>query len=168
MAAAACLIDANAFSELRITWEKEGIHPFEIVGSDDLVISTVIWDELVQDLPVDDHKVAKIDTLLREMGNRIVRTTDADASVANELIERYQRHDPPWPDPSDALIAATAVRVGRIVVTRNWKHFHFVLDLQTLMLRPWPVDRPWLENRPLTPGDHSQPCCQRLTAPGLT
>jgi predicted nucleic acid-binding protein len=164
MAAEPCLIDSNAFSELRIIWEKVKVHPFDVVGSEDLAISSVIYDELVRKLPPDDHKVRKIESLIAEMGDRVIRTTDADATAADDMLERYREHLPPWPDPSDALIAATAMRVGRIVVTRNWKHFHFVLDLRTLILRPWPTGRPWLEHRPVALGDHEGQCCERLAS----
>lgn len=97
-------------------------------------------------------------------GLPVLLETDVVVDLAERLFEAYARHDDP-PRAPDALIAAAAMTYGRVVVTENWKDFHFVgglryLDVRRVSLAMTPV----LEDR--VPKDRAihptAGCCRRL------
>jgi predicted nucleic acid-binding protein len=162
---AACLIDTNTFVVIRASLRADpSLDPFKIVGSTDLVISDTIYDELMMDLPPSDYKVALNDDLVNQMGGRVIRASDEDAALADAIMRTYARHDPALgeQDRNDAIIAATSMRLGRVLLTRNWKHFHFILGLLFVNIAPWPMGLPILTTRPVETGSHLRACCQRL------
>ena len=103
--------------------------------------------------------------LARRMGGQIVDDTDIETGRLGEEIETtYKRHDPPSDDPADALIAAGAIRSGRVLITRNWKDFHYVAGLEFVDARV-PVSEDLLANAGIQRGNLDSPCCRRARRP---
>lgn len=126
-----CLLDGNVVSSLRVTGED----PFGYVGSTDLAVSRTIVAELQAGLPADDRKAQGNLVLIARLGSPII-TEDANTwSLAVDIQRRYAKHQPAPTDPADLVIAATAILHGRVLVTRNWKHFHFIEGLRMIDAR---------------------------------
>ena len=153
-----CLIDTNVFIWIR----DRDLDPFEYVGSADLAISDTIAAELQGPLPA-DHPIVLANWLLaRRMGGQIVDDTDVETGRLGEDIQtRYRLHDPPSDDPADALIAAVAILSGRVLITRNWKNFHYVSGLEFVDARV-PVSGDILANAGIQRGNLDAPCCRRV------
>lgn len=128
-----CLLDANVVSYLRVT---EGLDPFVYVGSRDLVVSRVVRLELQAGLPPTDRKFIGNEALIASLGKPILIEDDRVKALAADIQARYVRHQPPPTDVADLAIAATAIVMGRVLVTRNWKHFHYIEGLRMIDARP--------------------------------
>ena len=153
-----CLIDTNVFVWIR----DRDLDPFEYVGSADLAISDTIAAELQGPLPADHPIVLANWALVRRLGGRLVDDTDVETGHLGEEIEaRYKRHDPPSDDPADALIAAAAIRSGRVLITRNWRDFHYVAGLEFVDARV-PALEDLLANVGIGRGNLDSPCCRRV------
>lgn len=126
-----CLLDGNVASWLRVTEED----PFGYVGSTDLAVSRTIVAELQATLPADDRKALGNLALIARLGNPIIMEDEGDWSLAADIERRYAKHQPAPIDPADLVIAATAILHGRVLVTRNWKHFHFIEGLRMIDAR---------------------------------
>lgn len=158
-----CLVDTNTFVVIRsLVRADPSLDPLKVIGSDVVVISQTVYDELMFGLPPTDHKVGLNDRLVDWMGGRVVRVTETDGDQADLISRLYARHDPAPDDVDDALIAATSIRPGRVLLTRNQKHFHYILGLRYVNVTPWPMPLPILTTRPIEAGNHTRPCCQRL------
>jgi len=156
-----CLIDTNVFIWIR----DRDLDPFKYVGSADLAISDTIATELQGPLPADHPIVLANWALARRMGGQVVDDTDVETGrLAEEIEARYQRHDPPPDDPADALIAAAAIRSGRVLITRNWKDFHYVAGLEFVDARV-PAAEDLLVNVGIQRGNLDSPCCRRARRP---
>ena len=158
-----CLIDTNAFVHIRkLVRDNPSLTRQQVIGADDVVISETVYDELMVDLPPEDYKVRLNDDTLTWLGGRMVQVTDADGDQADFINRFYARHHPPPNDVNDALIAATTMRLGRVLLTRNVRHFHYILGLRYVSVNPWPMALPILATRPVEAGNHSKACCQPL------
>ena len=156
-----CLIDTNVFIWIR----DHDLDPFEYVGSADLAISDTIATELQGPLPADHPIVLANWALARRMGGQVVDDTDVEAGrLGEEIAARYKRHDPPSDDPADALIAAAAIRSGRVLITRNWKDFHYVTGLEFVDARV-PASQDLLVNVGVQRGSLDSPCCRGARRP---
>jgi hypothetical protein len=84
--------------------------------------------------------------------------------LAERLVANHSDHDDPMSAP-DALIAAAAISTDRVLITENWRDFHFVKGLQFVDIRgvtsteiPVVRFRPARVAGPLA----DQGCCRRL------
>lgn len=140
----------------------------EYVGSDRLCVSRTVVDELSQTRF--DDKRGRYSTLISPFPV-LDDETDAVLTMAETLFAKYDRHDDP-PDAADLVIAATAADSGQIVVTENWRDFHFIEEIRLLDIRQLTLeDLPVLANRSPVQGaiDRSRGCCRRLVRDlGLT
>jgi predicted nucleic acid-binding protein len=155
----ACLLDTNV-----VAWIRDNeLEPTAYVGSDDLAISDTVAAELQGPLPSDHPIVQASWALVRASGGRVVDDTIAEVlAVATSIMTRYRLHEPPADDPADALIAAAAMLTGRVLVTRNWKHFHYVAGLRYLGARG-PQAEDLLGSVGVAQGGPTElPCCRRL------
>ena len=158
-----CLVDTNTFVIIRsLVRAVPSLDRLQVIGSDDVVISQTVYDELMFGLPPTDYKVPLNDNLVAWMGGRVVRVTEADGDQADLITRVYARHDPAPDDLDDALIAATSMRLGRVLLTRNQKHFHYISGLRYVNVAPWPMPLPILATRPIEVGNQTRACCQRL------
>ena len=153
-----CLIDTNV-----LVWIRDNdLDPFAYVGSTDLAISDTIATELQGPLPADHPIVLANWQLARRIGGTIVDDTDEKSGrLGQEIQARYTLHDPPSDDPADALIAAAAILSGRVLVTRNWKNFHYVSGLEFVDARV-PVSVDLLVNAGVQRGNLDARCCRRV------
>ena len=153
-----CLIDTNVFVWIR----DHDLDAFDYVGSSDLAISDTIAAELQGPLPADHPIVLANWQLARRMGGLIIDDTDVETGRLGEDIQaRYRLHDPPSDDPADALIAAAAILSGRVLITRNWKNFHYVSGLEFVDARI-PLSGDILANAGIQRGNLDAPCCRRV------
>jgi predicted nucleic acid-binding protein len=127
-----CLLDTNV-----VAWIRDNhLNPVAYVGSGDLAVSETVLAELQGPMPLHDPKMQRNLALIAAMGGRVVATTDEMQDVAEQIEADYQLHQPPpGDDPADALIAAEAIVSGRVLVTRNWKHFHYIRGLRLVDAR---------------------------------
>lgn len=155
----AFLLDTNV-----VIWIRDNkLDPYRYVGSDDLAISDTVAAELQGPLPDDHPRVQENWALLRAMGGTVVDDTTPEAlTMALRIVREYQRHEPPADDPADALIAAAAIDSGRVLVTRNWKHFHFVRGLRYLDARGPAIQGMLADRIVKVGGPTDRPCCRHL------
>lgn len=132
------------------------------VGSSDLAVSETARRELGQ-TRYDDLRFR---WLALVEGVPVIKETPSIIDLAEALIQEHELHDDP-PQAADALIAAAAIETGRVVVTENWRDFHFIDDLRFLDIRGVTrSDLPIVRSRDV---EHGGPvpgkgCCRRLVA----
>lgn len=90
-----------------------------------LYCSNVSRKELLSKRGLKDSERKKIRRLLQLV--RVVNVDSTIAAAASELLQKYARH-PLRVD--DALIAATAWVKRLSLVTRNHKHYEFILEIK--------------------------------------
>ena len=127
-----CLLDTNV-----VVWIRDShLDPASYVGSDDLAISDTVLAELQGPMPLADPKMQRNLALIAQMGGRVVGTTDEMEGLAEKIAEDYRLHQPPsGDDPADCLVAAEAIVSARVLITRNWKHFHYIRGIRLVDAR---------------------------------
>ena len=154
-----CLLDTNV-----VVWIRDShLDPASYVGSNDLAVSDTVLAELQGPMPLADPKMQRNLALVAQMGGRVVRTTDEMAGIAEKIVKDYRLHQPPsGDDPADCLIAAEAIVSGRVLMTRNWKHFHYIRGLRLVDARlATTVDLVGLGGIE-TGGPRDRACCQKV------
>lgn len=110
---------------------------------------------------MDDWKIPVLGAILAMLLDPIV-ASEALVAQAVELETRYSVHQPPLSRP-DALIAAAALREGRILITRD-RDFHCVEALRVLDSHGFDPSRASLiaSRAPVIAGPSDRPCCRAL------
>lgn len=152
------LLDTGVVSSIRAARRS----PAEYVGSGDLAVSDVVVDELFADLPADDPKAVGNIAVLAMLAD-LIAADEGIVALAEQLAVRYAAHEPPLA-PNDALIAAVAMRGGRVLITKNRRDFHYVEGLRMVDASGFmPSEGPLLRFRNVVACEPSnQPCCRGL------
>ena len=120
------LLDTMVISELRKrTPDPNVVIWLSLVGDKSLFLSVVTISEIQRGLALQRSKDASfaerlqcwLDELLRNYGDRILPVTTEIACCWGDLTAKVGH------DGADVIIAATALKHGLSVVTRNEKHF---------------------------------------------
>jgi len=137
------------------------LSPIAFVGADDVAVTETIVDELFFDLTLDDWKVPVLGATLATLPDPI-EVSEAIMAQAVGFETRYSAHQPPLSRP-DALIAAAALREGRILITRD-RDFHCVEGLRVLDSHGFDPSRASLiaSRAPVFAGPSDRPCCRVL------
>ena len=99
----------------------------QLVSADHCEIATATWLELLEGAR-DKRELASLKTMLTDLNMRVIPLTEAIGIRAANYLERYALSG--GLDALDAIIAATAVESGNVLVTCNAKHFKPIADLQ--------------------------------------
>lgn len=95
--------------------------------------------------------------MIDDEAERIVTTAEA-------LFAKYERHDDA-PEAADAIIAATAIESGLVLITENWRDFHFIEEMAFVDIRNVAkADLPVMHVRAPAQGQlvWSNGCCRKL------
>ena len=128
-----CLLDTNVVSFIRDMGADAAVY----IGSTDLAVSDTVVAELLGPMPDTDPKMVRNYDFIAAIGGLIIGDDDDQTrALARQIEHRYCLHQPPPSDDADdALIAATAIRSGRVLITKNWKHFHYIAGLRLVDAR---------------------------------
>lgn len=131
-------LDTNILVALQ-KLEPEAVRHYQLALRDDqVVVSAVVRFEARRSLlrPEHSRRLARLDTLLSGHG-----TLEFDQQAADLTASLYDqlRAAGALIDDADLLIAATAVRHGATLVTRNVKHFSRIPGLS---LTDWHKENP--------------------------
>jgi predicted nucleic acid-binding protein len=118
------LLDTNIIPAIRVSEKPAGAW----VGADDLAVSIRTVEEVYENLDPDSRQFIGNELLLASLPTPI-ELDDEVEDLAQRLLVAYATHQPPL-QIDDAVIAATALLHDRILVTKNFRDFHYVEDLR--------------------------------------
>jgi predicted nucleic acid-binding protein len=134
------LLDTNVLSEIRHPRGEPRVKRYyDSLDEDSLFISAMTIGELAKGILLAPHgnRRTELDSWLRGLerffADRILAVDREVAHLWAELTARGQNRGTPIP-MADGLIAATAIRHGLHVVTRNTGHF---IDAGAFVVNPW-------------------------------
>jgi len=134
------LLDTCALSELRLPKPDPGVaRAIRDLDSDDLFVSAISIGEIVKGVALlqDGHKKRQLQTWLqtleRHYGDRLLPIDLETCRMWGDLTAAAQKAGRTIP-ASDGLIAATALRHGLYIVTRNTADFE---PTGVPLLNPW-------------------------------
>jgi predicted nucleic acid-binding protein len=134
------LLNTNIFAELaKPKGSPAVISAVAAIVDADIYMSVLTVGEIAKGLalltvgPKKKHLTAWLVDLERQYGDRILPVDLETARIWGELTARSQKSGIVIP-PTDSLLAATALRHGLHVMTRNTRHFEAT---GVLLINPW-------------------------------
>ncbi len=98
-----------------------------MVSDDARAISLATWMELVEGAR-DKRELANLRKMIDDLEMEIILFTEPIGALASDLLEKHAFNN--GLDSMDAIIAATALKLNRVLATGNFRHFTIIQGLR--------------------------------------